>query len=65
MLREHNNCLDDNNLIKYCNESLLAVILECLSICFFFKLNTGHSLTDCKEIIMTFNILLINILIGR
>jgi hypothetical protein len=60
MLREHNNCLDDNNLIKYCNESLLAVILECLSIC-FFKLNTGHSLTDCKEIIMTFNILFLNI----
>ena len=58
MFREHNNCLDDNNLIKYCNESLLAVILECLSIC-FFKLNTGHSLTvtDCKEIIMTINIL--------
>ena len=35
VLREHNNCLDDNNLIKYCNESLLAVILECLSMFFF------------------------------
>ena len=27
MLREHTNCLDNNNLIKYCNESLLALIL--------------------------------------
>ena len=37
MLREHTNYLDDdNNLIKYCNESLLAVILECLSRYVFF-----------------------------
>jgi hypothetical protein len=50
----------DENMIQQ-SAGIDIFRLECLSICFFFKLNTSHSLTDCKEIIMIFKILFLNI----